>query len=696
MLRPGSTFAVPMADADILRKMPTPLPTTGKQTGADAWQELEEVLAELAQLARSPLAPDEFYDRALSASIRALSAVGGVVWLRTPSGALQPLVQSNWQNVGPGDAGARAAHESRLSEAAESEGVVSHIDGNVPLLLAPVRLSTDAEQSPAQRGAATAAIFEIVPRADASPSAHRGCEQFLTALCEVAAEFHLHHDLARLRGDEAYREQLVRLGSLVHRHIDLAPTAYTVANEGRRVVGCDRLSVLALSGRRCRLLATSGASRVERRSGAARRLEQLADLVGPTAEPAYYADGQSDALPPIADALEQHAEDSHARQIAVLPIARPIDGEERRTPLEKPSFVLIAEQFDARHGELQRSRLVEVGQVCATALYNARDVDQLPLRWLLRPLGGLKRQITTHIARSTIIAGLIAAAIAALVLVPADFTVEAPGTLEPAVRRDVFASRSGLVERVLVGDGADVTAGQPLVELRDPKLELELKRVHGEMETVRRQLDAVRATKTNRDIRDASPTEFYRLSASEREFEQQLTNLQRERELLDAERESLILRSPIAGRILTWDIANRLAARPVERGDVLVTVADLSADWQLELAVADDRIGHVLAARDATKESLPVHFRLRSQDAPLTGEVAKIALTADPVAPEDAAAKPTVRVITAFDKSQLDDATLRDLRPGVSANAEIDCGRRPLGYVWFHDLWDTIITWIRF
>src|SRR4029077_13457796 len=115
-------------------------------------------------------------------------------------------------------------------------------------------------------------------------------------------------------------------------------------------------------------------------------------------------------------------------------------------------------------------------------------------------------------------------AIVALVIIPAPFKVEAPGTLKPAVRLDVFAPRSGLVDEVLVAHGADVSAGQPLVRLRDPKLDLDLKRVTGEMKPVRRHLDAVRATKTSRDIRGTTSTDVYRLSAEEREFEQRLAN----------------------------------------------------------------------------------------------------------------------------------------------------------------------------
>jgi multidrug efflux pump subunit AcrA (membrane-fusion protein) len=668
--------------------MPTPLTTLGAPSGSDAWQELEEVLAGIGQLARSPIDPEPFYERVLVDCIRALSAVGGAAWLRSAGGSLRPVAHVHWTGAKL-DADARSAHETRLTAAAATAKVVTSDAGT---LIAPVRI---AQGEPGAQ--TTIAILEILPRADASPAAYRGYEQFLAAVCELAGEYHAFRELQQLRGNEAYREQLVRLSELVHRDIELAPTAYAVANEGRRVIGCDRLSVLCAVGRRCRLLATSGGSRVERRSGAARRMEQLADLVRPTGDAAWYADGQTDALPPIDEALEAHAEESHARHIAALPLARPApDHNDVPAGRERPRFVLIAEQFDARASSLSRERLVEVGQLCATALYNALVIDELPLRWLLRPLARAKRQVVGHLARSTAIALAAAATIAALVFIPADFTVPAPGTLQPAVRHDVFAPRSGLVDEVLVAHGSDVAAGQPLVKLRDPALELDLKRVHGEMETVRRQLDAVRATKSSRDVRDADPVELYRMSASEREFEQQLANLQSERALLIHERERLVVPSPITGRVLTWDPASRLNARPVERGEALVTVADLSADWQLELCVADDRIGHVLAAQQELGPELPVRFRLRSADAPTTGRVARIGMTANVDTEDAAAVRPTVEVVVAFDKSQLSEAAQRELRPGVSARAEIDCGRRSLGYVWLHDVWDTLLTWLRF
>jgi multidrug efflux pump subunit AcrA (membrane-fusion protein) len=685
--------------------MPTPLPISEFAPGNGAWHELEDVLASLGQLARSPLEPEEFYGRLLAGSVHALSAQGGIVWLRGAGGALRPVTQINWPAANFTGADGRRAHDALLASAIAAGHVLSISPRAIPdsaanptdhaLLLAPVRVAIEDDT-------ATIAVLEIIPRGDSSPSAFHGYEQFLSAVAEVAAEYHACRELARLRGDESYRQELLRLSSLVHRHIDLEPTAYAVANEGRRVIGCDRLSVLAKVGRHSRLLATSGTSRIERRSTAARQLEHLAELVRPLAEPAYYADGQSDALPIVAEALEAHAEESHARQVAVLPLLRPrsaVDEDSIRrssAKTEQPTFVLIVEQFDSRNGDLRREHVVEVGELSSTALYNAWQIEQLPFRTLLRPLAAAKQTITEYHTRSTLLAGAAVAVVAALLIVPADFLINAPGTLQPAVRHDVFAPRSGLVDEVLVAHGADVAAGQPLVKLRDPQLELDLKKVSGEMETVSRQLDSARATKSSRDVRDAGTTDLYRLSASEREFEQQLANLQQEQALLIRERDALVVRSPIAGRVLTWDVSNRLVARPVERGEVLMTVADLNADWQLDLDVPDDRIGHVAAARTAIQPELPVRFRLHSDDNPHTGLIQDVSTTADVSTDTKSRPTPTVRTVVAFDKSQLTDAQRRELRPGIAAQAEIECGRRSLGYVWLHDVWDTVIGWLRF
>ncbi len=692
-----------------------------------AWQELEEVFAGLSQLARTDITPEDFYGKLLEESVRALSAVGATAWLRVAHGAWRPAAQIAWPTaVICRDDEPRRAHESLLTEAAlrgtpitvgPQSAAHEEVTGNPTehvLLIAPVQIPSEDAPSPRfseasgrgqEKSNATVALIEFLVRADASPATYRGYEQYLAAVCELAADYHTFADLRRLRRDDDFREQLLQLGRQAHRDLDLAETAYTVANDGRRLLACDRLSVLVDRGRGCRLVATSGVGRVERRSGVARRLEKVAELVRSTDEPAFYIDGQCDGLPPVTEALEQHAEESHARQVAALPLRQPsvaatddmTEARSRRRP-SQPLIVLIAEQFDAQQGAVDRDRLTEIGQVVTTALYNALEVSRQPLGWLFRPLSNAVRFLTDHLSRAMLIVGAVAGLIAALTFIPADFDIEALGLLQPAVRRDVFAPRSGLVDEVLVQHGADVKEGQPLVRLRDPSLELELKRVRGELDTATRQLDAVRATKTNRAVRDASTTDAYRLSAEERELDQRLSNLRRELDLLDHERGELVVKSPIAGRVLTWDLNHRLVARPVERGEVLLTVANLAADWQLELEVPDDRIGHVMAAQQQLQTDLPVKFRLSSDDREQhSGHISEVCVTAS-VEPDhnNKAAKPTVLVKVALDSLKPSDAAGGELRPGVSARAQIDCGRRSLGYVWLHDIWDAVIGWLRY
>lgn len=706
--------------------MTVPLTTSGPAWESSAWQELENVFAALAQLARSPVAPHVFYRSLLEQCTQALAGTGGAVWLRSSNGNMQPIAHMGWlTGESLVDEAERDAHESLLRHAATQGHVVcipprATLQGSPcinstehALLLAPIHVATPAidnsdpeaaVSTTADHSRTTIALVELLLPADSSPARLRGSEQFLTAICELAADYHAFTELRCLRRDEQYRDQLLKLGRQVHRETNLSATAFAVVNEGRNVVGCDRLSVLVTRGRGCRLLATSGASRIERRGTAARGLEKLGELVRKTDEPAYYTDGQSDALPPVAAALEQHAEQSEARQIAAVPVPQPVparpDHEERSAAhrrSKRPLFVLIAEQFDARDGELNHERLLEVAEVCATALNNALEYERLPFLWLLRPLGAVKRQVSEHLPRTALVIAAVAAMVAALVLVPAEFHIETTGTLQPVVKRDIFAPRSGLVEQVLVSHGEHVAAGQELVRLRDPALDLELKRVDGEWETAQRQLDAVRATRTNRAIRDANPADAYRLSAEEQQLEQRLANLQREMQLLYREREQLVVASPIAGRVLTWDVAPRLSARPVERGEALLTVADLSGPWQLELEVPDDRLGYLLAASKELQPALPVRFRLGSDDRERhTGHIVEISQMADLADAERSGATPTALVKVALDSLELSDQVRRDLRPGISARAQIACGKKSLGYVWLHDIWNTVLEWLRF
>ena len=79
-----------------------------------------------------------------------------------------------------------------------------------------------------------------------------------------------------------------------------------------------------------------------------------------------------------------------------------------------------------------------------------------------------------------------------------------------------------------------------------------------------------------------------------------------------------------------------------------------------------------------------------------TGKITEICQTANIAQDKTTRPKPTILTKVAFDTPELIKTAGGELRPGISARAEIACGRRPLGYVWLHDIWDAAIEWWRF
>ena len=696
---------------------PDPLKTPeGSPTAT--WQELEEVVDELTNAARQSRSAEQFYGQVIDHCVKTLAAIGGAVWLRAANQTMRPLATEGWHTTDFKTSDAvQAKHEAILAQVATSGGVLSintrANDQPVVLIVGAVntiRTETDEDHDTelkqiAGEPSATAGIIEIIAPAGQSPRTYRGQERFLQAVCEIASEFHAIRELAGLRTTKNYHRQLLSFSQRVHQAMGQRHTAYEVANEGCQLLGCDRLSVVILKRRKCRLMATSGIHRVEPRSQTAHQIEQLANLAQSFDEPIYYAEGNTENLPQVAEQLEQYVDQSHAREVAIVPVTLlPEEDNLRHTNAGNPSeqgpevlAVLIAEQFGTNSRPLVHDRVIEVGEICVTAFAQAARWDHLPLRWLSESLERVGNLLLPQYFSKTLAAtAAFAVVILALCFIPTDFYVETAGILQPQLRRNVFASRSGVIEEVLVQPDQRVQAGDELLRLRDPVLELESKRVTGQISTTIEQLEAVGATKTERAAGKVTRLESYRLSAEQRQLEQQLTNLQQELELLDQQRESLIVRSPIAGEIITWDVEGLLTARPVERGQALLTMADLKSSWQLELHVADDRIGYVVAARQKDVAELPVEFRLTADERhQYLGHVTEIAQIAEPTSNEPGRS-PTVRVTASWDETTPGREPVLELRPGMTVRARIACGRRSLGYVWLHDLWDAAIRLVTF
>jgi hypothetical protein len=162
------------------------------------------------------------------------------------------------------------------------------------------------------------------------------------------------------------------------------------------------------------------------------------------------------------------------------------------------------------------------------------------------------------------------------------------------------------------------------------------------------------------------------------EARQALDSIDIQLELLARKRKQLEVRSPIDGEVVTWNVVDLLERRPVHRGDALITVADPSGDWELEVRMPEDRMGHIVRAQQANDGSLDVEYILATDPGTsLAGRVKEVHRSAEVRGEEGT---------TVLIKVSIDPGELSHPRPGAEVTARVHCGRRPLGYVWFHDL----------
>jgi hypothetical protein len=139
------------------------------------------------------------------------------------------------------------------------------------------------------------------------------------------------------------------------------------------------------------------------------------------------------------------------------------------------------------------------------------------------------------------------------------------------------------------------------------------------------------------------------------------------------------------GEVLTWNVRQLLEDRPVSRGQVLLTVGDLSGPWKLDLRLPDSQTGHVLAAKEAQPgKPLDVTYLLvMNPRQHYRGTVSRLGMRSESAEGE----APYMSVSVEIDRSALENPT-----PGAGVKASIQCGRRCWGYVWLHDLVDTLRT----
>lgn len=682
-------------------------PTDVKHT----WREIQEVVQQVTRLSRAAVESERFFSELLDHSVRIMAAIGGAVWLKKTDGLVleyQINLGQTGVTLGPDaeDSPAVAERESQhlallahIMTNAQPRAIAPHsgrgaADSNTPanpteflLVLAPIAIDER-----------TLGIVEIFQRPDVSPAACQGFVRFLAALSDLAADYIRNSRLRELQDRANLWSDFERFTERVHTSLNPQHIALIMANDGRQLIGCDRVMVAVPRGSKARVVAVSGLDAIDRRSNVIRAAEELIRRVAATRKPFWFDDSQSgsikhDDLPPQLDrALHEHLDASASRVLAVLPLIAPPTTDTASHATKPPLLgALLIESFaGVEQLTALKYRADVVARQSSLAASNARTYSNLPFLGALRLIGMLGWHLKwRQLPRTVLILGTLAAAIAALFLVPADFTIDGRGELQPVARRGVFATSDGIVSALsakLQGHQApNVAAGESLLELTHAPLDFELTRTTGELQTARQKLNTTQVERLSVGRNDPNArSKVEQLAAQEQELGETIKSLTAQLEVLKKQQTNLVQRSPIDGQVLTWDAAQLLQNRPVRQGERLLEVANVAGEWQLEVHVADQNIGYINAARRELLADLDVAFVLAT-DPEMTyhGKLKDVSREVR----HDPDLGPSVLVTVSV---PCESVPQTHLRPGATVIPHIHCGRRPIGFVWFHELIHTI------
>lgn len=676
--------------------------SVNQQTVEETKAQIRGLVNEIAALAKSGATADEFYSELLGRIITALAAAGGAVWLLDEDRQLRLQYQINADaTVLAGDSEDANRHNRLLRRVANA---------GQSLLVPPYSGTTDgdSEGNPTRFLLVLGALkhedqndglIEIFQRPDTAPDTQRGYLRFLQQMCELAGEWLRTQKLRKLGDRQALWQQSDSFARAAHESLDLKETAHIVANEGRRLIGCDRVSVAIKKGGKCRVMAISGQDTIENRSNIVSALNQLATRVVAAGEPLWH-DGTTVDLPPqIEEALEDYVDQSYGRNIAVLPLREPqrkMDDENGaagaidRDNAHRGEVIgaLIVEQIESNiPTDVFHARVDLVYEHGTRAIANSMSHTNLFLMPLWRALGRLSWVLRARTLPKTIgVATLIAAVILGLIFIPLNFDLEAEGTLKPEVRREVFAPIDGEVIDVLVDHKSQVVAGQELVHLRNRELEIQRAELEGQLLTTLAEQARVRSQLRGQDDpRNVNPSDQRALMGEEAELKTKYNALKIKQTLLDERAKQLVVRAPHDGIVVSWDVEKTLRSRPIMTGQVLLEIADLSQPMMLELKLPEKRQGHLdeYIKKTGTNE-LDVEYILATD----VDQVCQAKLKVEDISLRAEADEEHGGIIKM--NALPDPDRLRQLNPppGAKVTADIRCGKRSSGFVLFHEIYE--------
>lgn len=702
-------------------------------------RQIEDAFETAGRLAGSALPPTDFYREFLNRTLSAIDAPAGAVWLRTPQGFLQLACQENIDKVGlDARRGGRQCHNEVLRQVFQSappRPVLLEPNGRMapgpgePGPVPPANLTDHFTLfapivTPEKQ---TLGILEVFQDPTHDPRMYPTFLNYTFQMAGYASQYHSFSNARVAAGIEKTYAQVESFARQIHSSLNPTEVAYHVANEGRKLIECDRLCVgIRHDRRRVTVEAVSGADVVEKASTHVRRLRLLMQAVLQWGETLTFKGEKDAGLPPdVSHALDDYLHESQPKLLIVQPVR-----DEREKDSNKPARgVLVMECFNPpEQTETLVQRLEIVTKHAAPALYNAAEMKRVPLKFLWWPiakvqegLGGKSRFIAAGIAV------LLAVLTAVMVLVPAPLRMEAKGQMLPVEIAKIFPPREGTVRDVRVKPGDRVNPGYELVTLYSDQLADEYGRARAEW----LEQNALVGEYTKQlQIPSLSEADKSRLGTDRTTAEGRARKALGDMEALDQQYNristDLTAKGQAHGRgpgffksiapdfgplaraggdrwtVLNDDRRESLMGRTIRPNEDMLRIAHLEGPWQLELKIPQRNVGQVLRAfadpnqhlTDGGRKYLEVDVLLSSEtDTRYRGRLYREDLMAEAV-PNKNEHDENEPVVTAYVKLNIEGippdkwVPREALTTGLEVRTRIRCGDHALGYTLFHGVWE--------
>lgn len=618
----------------------------------------------------STLDADELLPRVFDRAIEILDAEAGSIWLRREDvlvcevarGPVAAQIEGLELPMGAGIVGSVA-----LSGTAE---LIEDVRGD-PRFVHQVDEATGFETRslltvPFAAKGEVLGVLQVLNRR--SGSGHFDAQD-LALLEGLAATAGLALHNARLFGAERQARDLRTLLAISREltsTMDVDRLLLSAVNLGSQVLAYDRAALAVERGGKTELRAISGEESVDASDPVTKALEEAIVWLQEQGRTVYVTDLEEPGEE--AKAAETLGPDLTARSVRSF-FFTPLEDEEGRLGAlylesSRPGFL----------GENGREAALLLANQVSISLRNAELYGQVPFIGFLEPVAAFRNRLAA-MPRGRLVRRILlpAAVVIGVLLIPrGERIVPREASILPTDRMPVRATVGGLLSRIEVSEGQQVSAGDELAVLRNDELAMEEDRTSAALGEARRSEAAARARGDD---------------AAGRMAEIRARELSGRLALLQEEVARTHLRAPVGGTVLTLRPHEKLG-QWLAPGETFVVLGH-TRQVELEGRVGQDEIGRVRPGQEV---------RLKAASRPgltFVGRVVRVAPSSEAAArPSDEASAVTPAAAglagTAASASEgSQDFVVRavldnpdgELRPGMDVKAKIVGARRPIGYL---------------